>query len=145
MVLVYEVVPGPECHQVSVVSGCRYADTTSAPDVSVAQLVCQGLDVIRGEVIVVPQHVIMRRSRSSWKGTKKIASTVNSSFKRLFTSIQPCAQICKIAEHTRTKIIEIWNFPNTILILLFEIQATKRINFFCLSLYCNTNWKKKQT
>ena len=61
MFLLNKVIAGPECYQVSIVRRCRDGDTTRTPDVRVAQLVRQHLEVISREVIVVPEHVVVRR------------------------------------------------------------------------------------
>ncbi len=62
MVLVDEMIPGPEGYQVSVVGRRGDADTPGASDVGVTQLVRQSLDVVRYEGVVIPQDVIMRGS-----------------------------------------------------------------------------------
>lgn len=57
-----QVVPGSECHQVSVVCRCWNRNGTGAPDIGVAQLIRQALELVRLEVIVVPQDVVVRRA-----------------------------------------------------------------------------------
>ena len=59
MFLFYEVVAGPECNEVCIVGRRRDGHATCTPDIRVAQLVGQHLKVISGEVIVVPEHVIV--------------------------------------------------------------------------------------
>ena len=56
------MVPGPEGHQVGVVGRGGDRDAASAPDIGVAQLVRQLLQLVRVEVIVVPEHVVVARS-----------------------------------------------------------------------------------
>lgn len=63
VLLLDEVVASAERDQVRVVRGRRYRDGPGAAHVRVAQLVRQALQFVRSEVVVVPQHVIVRRSR----------------------------------------------------------------------------------
>lgn len=44
----------------SVVRGCRNRNRPGAPDVRVAQLIREALELVRFEVIVVPQDVVVR-------------------------------------------------------------------------------------
>ena len=55
----YEVVASAEGDQVCIVGGRRYRHTARAPDIGVTQLVRQHLKVIGGEVVVVPQDVVV--------------------------------------------------------------------------------------
>ena len=54
--------PCSECHQMCIISGGWNRHRTGAPNVSVAQLVGQGLNLIGFEVIIIPKNMIMRRS-----------------------------------------------------------------------------------
>lgn len=68
MFFVNQVVTGTECHQVGVIGWCRNGDRAGAAHVGVAQLVCEDLQLIRGEMVVIPQHVIVRRPAGSlWR------------------------------------------------------------------------------
>jgi len=64
MVFLDQMVPSSERHQVSIVCRCRYGDRASAPDIRVTQLVGQTLQLVRCEVVVIPQHVVVRRPAS---------------------------------------------------------------------------------
>ena len=63
--LLNEVVAGPECDQVCIVCRRRDRHTTCTPNVSMTELVRQHLKVVGSKMIVVPQHVIMRRPTST--------------------------------------------------------------------------------
>ena len=54
--------PCSECHQMCIISGGWNRHRTGAPNVSVTQLVGQGLNLIGFEVIIIPKNMIMRRS-----------------------------------------------------------------------------------
>ena len=62
VLLLHQVVAGAEGHQVGVVGRGGDGDAASAPDIGVAQLVRQLLQLVRVEVIVVPEHVVVARS-----------------------------------------------------------------------------------
>lgn len=59
MFLVHQVVSCPESHQASIVGRCWDRDRTCASYVSVAQLVCQDLEFICCETVVIPKDIIM--------------------------------------------------------------------------------------
>ena len=59
VLLLHQVVAGTEGNQVSVVRRSRNGNAASAPDVGVAQLVGELLQLVRIEVIVIPQHVVV--------------------------------------------------------------------------------------
>ena len=54
-----EVVASPEGDQVGVVGGGGVRDTSGAPDVGVAQLVGEALQLVGRELVVVPQDVVV--------------------------------------------------------------------------------------
>lgn len=60
VLFVHQVVAGAESHQMGVVSWCRDGDRACAAHVRVAQLVGEDLQLIRREVVVVPEHMVMR-------------------------------------------------------------------------------------
>ena len=59
VLLVDDVVPGPDGHQVGVVGGGGDGDGARAPHVGVAQLVGQLLKLVSVEVVVIPEDVIV--------------------------------------------------------------------------------------
>ena len=59
VLLVYQVVACAESHQVGVVGRCWDGDRAGAAHVGVAQLVGEHLQLVRGEMVVVPQHVVV--------------------------------------------------------------------------------------
>ena len=61
MLLLDHVVARAERDQMGVVGGGGYRDASRAPHVRVAQLVGEHLQLIGAEVVVVPQHVVVRR------------------------------------------------------------------------------------
>jgi len=61
MLLVHKVVARAERHQVGVVGRRGDGDGAGAAHVRVAQLVGEHLQLVRGEVVVVPQHVVVGR------------------------------------------------------------------------------------
>lgn len=65
VLLLHQVVPGAEGHEVRVVGRRGDGHGPSAPHVRVAQLVSQALQLVRPEVVVVPEHVVVRRSWGS--------------------------------------------------------------------------------
>lgn len=52
----------PERHEMSVIRRCRYAHGSRTPHVRVTELVGETLQLVALKVIVVPQHVVVRRS-----------------------------------------------------------------------------------
>jgi hypothetical protein len=56
---VHQMVTGPECHQMGVISRRRDGHGASAADVGVAQLVGQLLELVGRQVVVVPEHVVV--------------------------------------------------------------------------------------
>ena len=81
-----------ESHQVSIIRWCRDANASCASDVSVTQLVGELLQVISIEIVVVPQHVVVSRTRSSL--------LVISSLHKVYMSLQYfgfvwiCVRVC---------------------------------------------------
>ena len=63
VLLLHQVVARAEGHQVRVVGGRRDGHGARAAHVRVAQLVREALQLVRAEVVVVPQHVVVRRPR----------------------------------------------------------------------------------
>lgn len=59
MLLVHQVVPCPESHQAGIVGRCWDRDRACASYIGVAQLVCQDLEFICCETVVIPKHIIM--------------------------------------------------------------------------------------
>lgn len=62
VLFVHQVVACAEGHEPGVVGGSRDGDGARAAHVCMAQLVGENLELVSGEAIVVPQHVVMRRS-----------------------------------------------------------------------------------
>lgn len=60
MLFVHQVIASSESHQMGVVSWRRDGDGPGAAHVGMAQLVGEDLQLIRREVVVVPEHVVMR-------------------------------------------------------------------------------------
>jgi len=59
MFLLHQMVPGPEGHQVSVVGRGWDGHGSGAPDVGVAQLVCEDLQLVSVEAVVIPKDVVV--------------------------------------------------------------------------------------
>ena len=59
VILVHQVVPGPEGHQVSIVRRRRDGHGACAAHVGVTQLVGEDLQLVGGEAIVIPKHVVV--------------------------------------------------------------------------------------
>ena len=62
MFFIHQVVPGAEGHQVSIVGWRWYGHRACAAHVGVTQLVGQNLQLVRRETIVIPKHVVVRRT-----------------------------------------------------------------------------------
>lgn len=62
MFFIHQVVSGTEGHQVSVVGWRRYGHRACAAHIGVTQLVGQNLQLVRRETIVIPKHVVVRRT-----------------------------------------------------------------------------------
>lgn len=75
MFFVHQVVPGPERHQVSVVCRGRDGHGACAAHVGMTQLVGEDLQLIGGETIVVPKHVIVGRPACSLKADRRVRET----------------------------------------------------------------------
>ena len=60
MLLVHQVVAGAEGHETGVVGWRGDGDGAGAAHIGVAQLVGEDLQLIRGEAVVVPQHIVVR-------------------------------------------------------------------------------------
>ena len=60
VLLVHQMVSSAERHQVSVVGWRGDGDGAGAAHIGVAQLVGEDLQLIRGEAVVVPQHIVVR-------------------------------------------------------------------------------------
>lgn len=73
MIPVDEMVAGPEGHEMGVVGGCRDGHGPGAADVRVTQLVREHLQLVGRQVVVVPQHVVVRRARRTLKCHQKIS------------------------------------------------------------------------
>lgn len=65
VLFIHQMVPGSEGHQVCIVGRGRDGHGARAANVGVAQLVREDLQLVRREAIVVPQHVVVRRSACS--------------------------------------------------------------------------------
>ena len=86
VLLVDDVVPGPDGHQVGVVCGGGDGHGPGAPGVGVAQLVGQVLQLVRTQVVVVPQTSVVG-------GTRRSLDTCNESVSAVFniTLIVQCS------------------------------------------------------
>jgi len=60
VLLLNEVVSGPECNEMCIVRRRWDGHAACTPDICVAQLVRQHLKVVGSKMIVIPQHVIVR-------------------------------------------------------------------------------------
>ena len=63
MFFLYEMVPGPEGYQVGVVSRSRDRNRSGTPNVGVAQLEGELLELICFKVVVVPENMVVAGSR----------------------------------------------------------------------------------
>lgn len=70
MLFVHQVIASPESHQMGIVSWCWDGHWPGAAHVSVTKLVGKDLQFIWWEVVVVPEHVIVRRPAGSLSGSK---------------------------------------------------------------------------
>ena len=62
---IFLCLPRSEGHQVRVVGGGGDGDTPGAAHVGVAQLVSQLLELIRVKVVIIPENVVVARSRGA--------------------------------------------------------------------------------
>ena len=65
VLLLHQMVAGSEGHQVGVVGRGRDGDGPGAPDVGVAQLVGQLLQLVSIEMIIIPENVIVAGAGSA--------------------------------------------------------------------------------
>ena len=65
---VHQVVASPESHQMGVVGWCWDGNWPGAAHVSVAKLVGENLQFVWSEVVVVPEHVVVRRPAGALQG-----------------------------------------------------------------------------
>lgn len=72
VLLVHQVVPGPEGHQVSVVCRRRDGHGACAAHVGVTQLVGEDLQLVGREAIVIPEHVVVRGPACSLKAGQRV-------------------------------------------------------------------------
>lgn len=70
MLFVHQVIASPESHQMGIVSWCWDGHWPGAAHISVTKLVGKDLQFIWWEVVVVPEHVIVRRPAGSLSGSK---------------------------------------------------------------------------
>lgn len=68
VLFVHQVIASSESHQMGVISWRWDGDGPGAAHVGVAQLVGEHLQLIRREVVVVPEHVVMRRPAGALGG-----------------------------------------------------------------------------
>ena len=79
VLLLHQMVAGSEGHQVGVVSRGRDGDGPGAPDVGVAQLVGQLLQLVSIEMIIIPEDVVVtwpRRALDTCNGGGSLLSSV---------------------------------------------------------------------
>lgn len=93
MLFVHQVVPCPEGHQVGVVGRRRNGDGARAAHVGVTQLVGENLQLVRGEVVVVPEDVVVRRPAGALQGGASIKQPSNRQMPRAGGG----ATICSLA------------------------------------------------
>lgn len=72
VLLVHQVVPGPEGHQVSVVCRRRDGHGACAAHVGVTQLVGEDLQLVGREAIVIPEHMVVRGPACSLKAGQRV-------------------------------------------------------------------------
>src|SRR6218665_252162 len=85
-----EMIPSAECNEMRIVGRRRDGDAAGAAHVRVAQLIGQHLEIIRIEVVVVPQNVVMRRTTRSLHHhptTQKIYSPTLRKFTQADTQV----------------------------------------------------------
>ena len=73
MLLLDEVIARPEGDEVGVVGGRGDGHGAGAAHVRVAQLVGQHLKVVRAERVVVPQHVVVRRTTRALRYSRTLS------------------------------------------------------------------------
>lgn len=83
MLFLHKVIPRSKRHQVSIVCGSRDGHATRTAYVRVTQLVCQLLELVRLETIVVPQHVVMGGSAGALRQNITIKYLVSKSEKKI--------------------------------------------------------------
>ena len=76
MVFVHEMVACSERDQMRVVSRGWNGDGAGAANIGVAKLVGENLQVVSYKAVVVPQHMVMRRSRSALKSNRSVNFSV---------------------------------------------------------------------
>lgn len=70
VLFVHQVIASPESHQMGIVSWCWDGNWPGAAHVSVTKLVGKDLQLIWWEVVVVPEHMIVRRPAGSLSEVK---------------------------------------------------------------------------
>lgn len=71
MILVHQMVPGPERHQPGVVGRSWNRDRPRTADVGVTQLVRQQLELVCGKTVVVPQDLVVGGPAGSLRRTEE--------------------------------------------------------------------------
>ena len=69
--LFLKMVPRPEGHKMGVKRGRRNGDRSWTADVRVTQLVCQCLDFVRFEIVVIPEDMIVRGATGALRKEKE--------------------------------------------------------------------------
>ena len=98
MFFLYEMVPGPEGYQVGVVSRGRDRNRSGTSNVGVAQLEGELLELISFKVVVVPENVVVARSRCTLdtcieKSEFIIRTELSKENMRLFTLVRTKVEI----------------------------------------------------
>ena len=90
-----EMITSAKRHQMRVVSGRRDGHGTRAPHVRVTQLVSQHLQLIRIEVIVIPQNMVVRWPTCSLQTRKSASCSVSFSFPFFVYLFIFCKLLCR--------------------------------------------------
>ena len=88
VVLLHQVVPRPERHQMGVVSGSWDTNRASAAHVGMTELVGELLELIGIKVVVIPQHVVVAGSAGALQGEKIVNSIWNGMRPKLSNLVQ---------------------------------------------------------
>ena len=81
-------------HQMCIIGGCWYRNAARASNVGVAELVSEHLQLVGREVVIIPQHVVMRRTTGTLVGKNVTRKIINGTkFKRRLTIMNHMGQI----------------------------------------------------
>lgn len=108
VILVHQVVPGPERHKPGIVRGSWNRDRPRTADVGVTQLVRQQLEFVCGKTVVVPQDLVVGGPAGSLRRTEERSAAEHQQTLQWHLKAVPSVSALKSECHAGTELMRLY-------------------------------------